>query len=170
VVRFLLSSLNLPSCEWAIHFLSNYIYSFIFPIFLLESCFFIYASPALEMSVPPIRPAVGNRERILSRGIDCSMTFPGPSRVVENRPSPEKQHVQQPPLDRMPCVTLVENPTTHPVDTTITSPGSRFFSRIVPDAPRKQKPGVGPGSIFCTTRSKPVQHMPPQLRPGLSAA
>ena len=109
------------------------------------------------MFVPFFILAAGNIARILSMGIDCRITLPGPSRVVENKPSPEKQHVQQPPFERTLSVTFSEKPTTQPVLTTMTSPAASSFSRIVPLAARKQKPGCEPGSIFCMTRLKPVQ-------------
>jgi len=57
--------------------------------------------------------ACGKSARIFSRGIDCKITLPGPWSVVEKRPSPEKQHVQQPPLERTPTVQFAEKPTTH---------------------------------------------------------
>lgn len=129
-----------------------------------------HAVPAPLMSVPCWRFAVGNCARMCSMGIDCRITLPGPSRVVEKKPSPLKQHVQQFPFDLTSRAILLEKPTTFPVETTITSPGPSSFSKIVPEAARKHHPGLLPGSIFCMTKLKPPQQHAARVLAGFTPA
>mmetsp|Transcript_17287 Transcript_17287/g.58692 ORF Transcript_17287/g.58692 Transcript_17287/m.58692 type:complete len:243 (+) Transcript_17287:107-835(+) len=124
--------------------------------------------PSPPAPAPALFAATGGATAFLyfSKDMDCTMTTPGPVSVLLKRPSPPKQHVQQPPAVRTPNLTVGAQPTTLSVSMTMVSPSASTFVSTVPPADRKAVPSP---VMFWRMKPRPpqrhVQGLQSQLMP-----
>jgi hypothetical protein len=88
--------------------------------------------------------------------LTCIKTLPGPVRVVEQHPSPPKQHIQIRPFGTIPKVTVFSIMVTEALSTVTVSPASRLAKMGVPPDATKKTLSFVP-LIFWRQHPKPPQ-------------